>query len=101
MSSGAPRICGGGGGGGCDDIRFSIGIATSYVKNSLDQIEMLHFQIHRFCMTIIGLVPSSPVLVYPYNSLCSRLGDMHCKASNACLTFTKRIKFSERSTSRE
>ena len=25
---------------------------------------------------------SSPVLVYPYNSQCSRVGEMHCKASS-------------------
>ena len=28
------------------------------------------------------LVLSSLVLVYPYNSQCCRLGEMHCKASN-------------------
>ena len=33
-------------------------------------------------VTIYGLVWSSPVRIYPYNSLCSHAGEMHCKAKN-------------------
>ena len=71
------------GGGVAKYVRSSSSRASSYVKiSSWTQWKMPHFQTHPFCITMYGLLWSSPVLVYPYNSLCSHVGEMHCKASN-------------------
>ena len=50
-----------------------------------------------FCMTIYGHMWNSPVLVYPCNSLCTHVGEMHWKANNGVLQLmeTKKSVHSE------